>query len=117
MRPRPRPPRWASRRPEAPARASGVRAPTLPPGAIGPRGGVAFHPASRRDGAMTPENKPTQPVYWQELLATVLLSWAALGSAFSVWQATRWSGVQAIEFANASAARVEAVRAFGNANV
>lgn len=76
-----------------------------------------FHPARRRDGAMTPENKPTEPAYWQELLATILLSWAALGSAFSVWQATRWSGLQAIEFASASAARVEAVRAFGNANV
>ncbi|KFA86815.1 hypothetical protein [Archangium violaceum] len=65
----------------------------------------------------TNEREFSEPAYWQQLLATLLLSLAAVGSAFSAWQSSRWGGVQAVHFASASASRVEAVRAFGNANV
>jgi hypothetical protein len=66
---------------------------------------------------MTDEKKSPEPAYWQDLLATFLLSLAAVGSAFSAWQSTRWGSEQAVHFAGASAARVEAIRAFGKANV
>jgi hypothetical protein len=45
---------------------------------------------------------------WTELVAAILLSIAVVGSAFSAWQATKWSGEQAISFAEASANRVQA---------
>ncbi|MBZ4415896.1 hypothetical protein [Myxococcus sp. RHSTA-1-4] len=66
---------------------------------------------------MADETKSREPAYWQDLLATFLLSLAAVGSAYSAWQSSRWGGVQAYHYASASASRVEAVRAFSNANV
>lgn len=66
---------------------------------------------------MTDEKKSPEPAYWQDLLATFLLSLAAVGSAFSAWQSTSWGSQQALHLASASAARVEAIRAFGKANV
>jgi hypothetical protein len=45
-----------------------------------------------------------------ELLATVLLTVAAVATAWSSYQAARWSGVQAIDFSESNAARVEATR-------
>ncbi|WP_164018252.1 hypothetical protein [Pyxidicoccus trucidator] len=65
----------------------------------------------------THERHSLEPAYWQQLLATLLLSLAAVGSAFSAWQSSRWGGVQSVHFASASAARVEAIRAFSNASV
>jgi hypothetical protein len=46
-----------------------------------------------------------------ELLATILLACAAVATAWSSYQSARWSGVQAIDFSNANAARVESTRA------
>lgn len=46
-----------------------------------------------------------------ELLATILLAIAAVATAWSSYQSSRWSGVQAIDFSRANAARVESSRA------
>jgi hypothetical protein len=46
-----------------------------------------------------------------ELLATILLAVAAVATAWSSYQSSRWSGVQAIDFSEANAARVESTRA------
>jgi hypothetical protein len=46
-----------------------------------------------------------------ELLATILLAIAAVATAWSSYQSARWSGVQAIDFSRANAARVESTRA------
>jgi hypothetical protein len=46
-----------------------------------------------------------------ELLATILLAIAAVATAWSSYQSARWSGVQAIDFSKANAARVESTRA------
>jgi hypothetical protein len=46
-----------------------------------------------------------------ELLATVLLAIAAVATAWSSYQSSRWSGVQAIDFSRANASRVESTRA------
>jgi len=46
-----------------------------------------------------------------ELFATVLLAIAAVATAWSSYQSARWSGVQAIDFSRANAARVESTRA------
>ncbi len=46
-----------------------------------------------------------------ELFATILLAIAAVATAWSSYQSARWSGVQAIDFSKANAARVESTRA------
>ncbi len=46
-----------------------------------------------------------------EVLAAVILSLATVASAWSAYQATRWSGVQSIRFGEANALRSESVRA------
>lgn len=46
-----------------------------------------------------------------ELFATILLALAAVATAWSSYQSARWSGVQAIDFSDANAARVESSRA------
>lgn len=66
---------------------------------------------------MADEKRTPEPLYWQDLLATLLLSLAAVGTAYSAWQSTRWGSEQAVNFAGASASRVEAIRAFSKANV
>jgi hypothetical protein len=48
---------------------------------------------------------------WVEILAASVLALATIASAWSAYQATRWSGVQATAFAEAGAARSESVRA------
>jgi hypothetical protein len=48
---------------------------------------------------------------WVELVAAVLLALATVMSAWSAYQATRWSGVQATAFSRAGALRSESVRA------
>jgi hypothetical protein len=46
-----------------------------------------------------------------EVLATVLLSLATLGTAWSGYQASRWNGEQAKAFARATGARIESTKA------
>jgi hypothetical protein len=48
---------------------------------------------------------------WVELIAASVLALATIASAWSAYQATRWSGVQAVAFADAGALRAESVRA------
>lgn len=48
---------------------------------------------------------------WLEIIAAFLMSVAVVGSAYCAYQATRWSGVQATAFAEASTARIESLRA------
>jgi len=49
----------------------------------------------------------------QEILVTVLLVVAALGTSWSSYQATRWNGEQAAAAGRTSAIRIEAARAQG----
>jgi len=51
-----------------------------------------------------------------EMMAAVLLSIATIVTAWSAYQATRWSGVQAEAYTTASARRTESVRASTLAN-
>ena len=51
-----------------------------------------------------------------ELVATVILAFATVLTAWSAFQSAKWSGVQAINFTAASSARTESVRASGLAN-
>ena len=51
-----------------------------------------------------------------EVLATILLSLATLGTAWSGYQASRWNGEQAKAFSRANAARVESTKAADLAN-
>lgn len=50
---------------------------------------------------------------WQEVLVTVLLVIAALGTSWSSYQATRWNGEQAAAAGRTNAIRVDAARAQG----
>jgi hypothetical protein len=52
---------------------------------------------------------------WQELLVTVLLVVAALGTSWSSYQATRWNGEQAVAAGRTNAIRIDAARADGTA--
>ena len=52
---------------------------------------------------------------WQELLVTVLLVIAALGTSWSSYQATRWNGEQAKAASRTNGLRIEAARAQGQA--
>lgn len=45
---------------------------------------------------------------WIELAAAVLLAAATVVAAWSAYQATRWGGVQTVDFSNASALRAQA---------
>ena len=45
-----------------------------------------------------------------EMLATILLALAAVATAWTSYQSTRWSGVQTDDYARASAARVDSTR-------
>lgn len=51
-----------------------------------------------------------------ELTATVVMAMAATLTAWSAFQSSKWSGVQALEFSRASAARIESTRADARAN-
>lgn len=46
-----------------------------------------------------------------DLLATILLAVAAVATAWSSYQSARWSGVQADDYSDANAARIESNRA------
>jgi hypothetical protein len=50
---------------------------------------------------------------WRELLVTVLLVAAALGTSWSSFQATRWNGEQAKAASRTNAIRIDAARAQG----
>jgi hypothetical protein len=58
----------------------------------------------------------TATASWVEVVAAVLLASAAVATAWSSYQASRWTGEQAKAFAAANAARVESTRASDLAN-
>jgi hypothetical protein len=53
---------------------------------------------------------------WLEVAATVLLALAAVATAWSSYQATRWNGEQAKTASTVNKTRIEAARAAGRAN-
>jgi hypothetical protein len=53
---------------------------------------------------------------YAELVATILLAAAALATAWSSYQASRWNGEQAKATSRSNAARIESARASGLAN-
>jgi hypothetical protein len=59
---------------------------------------------------------PAQRTDRLEIVATVLLALAAVGTAWSSYQASRWNGEQAKAFSRANAARIESTRASGLAD-
>lgn len=61
------------------------------------------------------EPPPRQSRGWQEVLITVLLVVAALGTSWSSYQATRWTGEQAKAANQTNAIRIDAARAQGRA--
>jgi hypothetical protein len=59
---------------------------------------------------MTGDGRPRD---WVEIVATFLLSVAAIATAWSSYQATRWNGEQAKASSRTNAIRIEAARAQG----
>jgi hypothetical protein len=51
-----------------------------------------------------------------DLIFAIILLLATLSTAFCVYQATRWNGIQAVDFGDASKLRTESVRASNIAN-
>jgi hypothetical protein len=78
----------------------------------GPKGDVT-PPADTTASNQRPEGRggdgPTAGRF--EVVVTVLLALAAVATAWSGYQASRWHGEQAIAFSRANAARVESTRA------
>lgn len=60
-----------------------------------------------------PDDEAPRSRNWQEVLVTVLLVVAALGTSWSSYQATRWNGEQATAASRTNAIRIEAARAQG----
>ena len=61
------------------------------------------------------ETAKTRPD-WRELAAVLLLSVTAVVTAWTGFQASKWSGAMSISFSQASTARIEAARLEGVAN-
>jgi hypothetical protein len=72
--------------------------------------GTASDPRSAAPGG----DGPTAT--WIEVVVTVILALAAVATAWSGYQASRWHGEQAIAFSHANASRLESTRASDLAN-
>jgi hypothetical protein len=59
---------------------------------------------------------PEKGIPKMDLIFAVILLIATLSTAFCVYQATRWNGIQAVDFGDASKLRTESVRASNAAN-
>jgi hypothetical protein len=59
---------------------------------------------------------PEKGIPKMDLIFAIILLIATLSTAFCVYQATRWNGIQAIDFGDASKLRTESVRASNIAN-
>jgi len=68
------------------------------------------------DAGELPIDKPKPPSHI-ETLAALVLSIAAVATAWSAYQSTRWSGIMATSFNEAGALRSESVRASNEAGV
>ena len=60
--------------------------------------------------------EPDRTVHWADLLATILLSVAAVATAWATYQAAHWRSEQGLAGNRSTAARVQANRASGVAN-
>jgi hypothetical protein len=69
---------------------------------------------SASQSAATPERQPVAP--FVEVLVVILLSLATVSTAWSAYQATRWSGDQAISSGRADALRTESTKLSNRAN-
>jgi len=63
--------------------------------------------------ATGPEERPERGRIRHEVLVTILLVAAALGTSWSSYQATRWNGEQAKAAGRTNAIRIDAARAQG----
>jgi hypothetical protein len=70
-----------------------------------PEAAPAVQPAAVEDDA------ETRRLHRVELFATILLAVAAVATAWSTFQSTRWRGEQAIDFSKANAARIHSSEA------
>ena len=59
---------------------------------------------------------PEKGIPKMDLIFAIILLIATLSTAFCVYQATRWNGIQAIDFGDSSKLRTESVRASNIAN-
>ena len=85
------------------------------------RRGAAGCRRTRRSCPATRHGKPdlvtaAQKRDWVEVAATVLLAFAAVATAWSSYQATRWNGEQAKTSGSVNKTRIEAARASDLAN-
>lgn len=64
----------------------------------------------RRERRKLRLSKPKNIKAWIAAISSALLLMATIGSAFSVFQATLWTGQQAISYGQASAYRIESIR-------
>jgi len=67
---------------------------------------------------INPDNlkMPEKGIPKMDLIFAIILLIATLSTAFCVYQATRWNGIQAVDFGDASKFRTESVRASNAAN-
>ncbi len=83
--------------------------------AVGPTPGEDS-PVKTETGPPAPAPKRRHVARAVDILAVIILSVATVSSAWSAYEATRWSGVQAVNYSQASAARTESTRQSNRAN-
>jgi hypothetical protein len=67
-------------------------------------------------GPAAPAPSPRHAARAIDIIAVVILSIATVSSAWCAYEATRWSGVQAVNYSQASALRTESTRESNRAN-
>jgi hypothetical protein len=72
--------------------------------------------SSQSDGSDETFREFARRVHLVEIIGAIILSLATVSSAWSAYQATRWSGVQATSFGEANTNRTESVRLDNYAN-
>lgn len=74
---------------------------------------TAIQEGKGSQGSLSPAERQgqTQSEHLAELIITIILALATVATAWSVYQAARWSGVQSTKYSEAGALRVESTRA------
>jgi hypothetical protein len=57
-----------------------------------------------------------RPLFWLEIVATVLMGLAAIATSWSAYEAERWSGMQAAKYNETESLRIDSARASALAN-
>lgn len=73
---------------------------------------VEAKPPSELSGFERAQDSVDSALHYVDIVAAVVLAIATVATAWCAYQATRWSGVQATSFAEASSARIESSRQF-----